>query len=206
MMMKGSLPPNLPTGIPVPPGMTATDSITQTLATMPPDQLLDILSQMKVRDELPIEGLPLICRLFLVQSLVTTSPEQARNLLNAHPSLSYALFQAMVLMKVVDPAILQRMLAPALGAPAPAPIQNFAPQQGYYGQPAPAPTYQQQLPPQPSYAAPQPAPAPAPQALNPQAQAQLLQQVMAMSQAQIDALPPKDRDTIMALRAQLGAR
>jgi cleavage stimulation factor subunit 2 len=54
---KGGLPPNLPSGIPVPPGMTATDSITQTLATMPPDQLLDILSQMKAGRSLCAAGL-----------------------------------------------------------------------------------------------------------------------------------------------------
>lgn len=38
----------LPGGVPLPPGVSATDSISQTLATMPPGQLLDIMSQMKV--------------------------------------------------------------------------------------------------------------------------------------------------------------
>lgn len=42
------LPPNLPQGVPLPPGVGATDAITQTLATLPPNQLLDIMSQMKV--------------------------------------------------------------------------------------------------------------------------------------------------------------
>ncbi len=51
-----TLPPNLPAGVPLPPGVGATDAITQTLATLPPNQLLDIMSQMK--------------------SLVTTSPDQ----------------------------------------------------------------------------------------------------------------------------------
>ena len=45
---RDGLPLGLPTGIPLPGGMSATDSITQTLATMPPEQLLDIMSQMKV--------------------------------------------------------------------------------------------------------------------------------------------------------------
>ncbi|EPQ30451.1 uncharacterized protein PFL1_01977 [Pseudozyma flocculosa PF-1] len=90
------LPPNLPTGVPLPPGVGATDAITQTLATLPPNQLLDIMGQMK--------------------ALTATSPDQARALLTGHPQLAYALFQAMLMMNVVDPAILQRILAGGLGA------------------------------------------------------------------------------------------
>lgn len=36
-----------------------------------------------------------------------THPEQARALLIAHPQLGYALFQALLLNKIVDPAILE---------------------------------------------------------------------------------------------------
>lgn len=36
-----------------------------------------------------------------------THPDQARSLLVAHPQLAYALFQALLLNKIVDPAILQ---------------------------------------------------------------------------------------------------
>lgn len=43
-----NLPPDLPRGIPLQPGQPATDSISQTLATMMPEQLTDIMSQMKV--------------------------------------------------------------------------------------------------------------------------------------------------------------
>lgn len=43
------LPPNLPAGQPLQQGTSATDAISQTLATLPPNQLLDILGQMKVR-------------------------------------------------------------------------------------------------------------------------------------------------------------
>lgn len=42
------LPPDLPRGIAVPPGQSGTDSISQTLATMPPAQLYEIMVQMKV--------------------------------------------------------------------------------------------------------------------------------------------------------------
>jgi hypothetical protein len=38
---------------------------------------------------------------------VITHPDQARTLLVAHPQLAYALFQALLLNKIVDPAILQ---------------------------------------------------------------------------------------------------
>lgn len=38
----------LPPGVQLPPGASAVDSITQTLATIPPSQLLDIMGQMKV--------------------------------------------------------------------------------------------------------------------------------------------------------------
>lgn len=40
---------NLPPGVNLQPGQNATDTITQTLATLPPDQLLDIMGQIKVR-------------------------------------------------------------------------------------------------------------------------------------------------------------
>ena len=41
----GSLPP----GVPVPIGSTCLDTISQTLATMNPNQLMEVLAQMKVR-------------------------------------------------------------------------------------------------------------------------------------------------------------
>lgn len=87
------LPPDLPRGQPLAPGQTATDQISQTLAAIPPAQLAEITGQMK--------------------QLVTTAPDQARQLLNANPQLTYALFQAMLMMGVVDASVLTRMLAPA---------------------------------------------------------------------------------------------
>lgn len=38
----------LPTGTMPPPGVNATDAISQTLASLPPNQLLDVMSKMKV--------------------------------------------------------------------------------------------------------------------------------------------------------------
>lgn len=46
------------------------------------------------------------------QAFVINHPEQARQLLVSQPQLSYALFQALLLNKIVDQAILQ------VGAPA----------------------------------------------------------------------------------------
>lgn len=40
---------NLPQGVPVPPGTSSLDMISQTLATMNPTQLVEVLAQFKVR-------------------------------------------------------------------------------------------------------------------------------------------------------------
>lgn len=81
--------------------------------------------------------------LYCYQALVVSSPYEARTLLQSNPQLSYALFQAMLMMNIVDPAILhvsnnlqslnlhgpradhhfsltQRMIPPPIAAPAPA--------------------------------------------------------------------------------------
>ncbi|KAH9992346.1 hypothetical protein BJV77DRAFT_443803 [Russula vinacea] len=70
-----------------PDGTSSLDMISQTLATMNPTQLVEVLAQFK--------------------AFVITHPDQARSLLVAHPQLAYALFQALLLNKIVDPAILQ---------------------------------------------------------------------------------------------------
>lgn len=69
------------------PGQPATDAITQLLSSMNANQLLDLLTQMKV--------------------MVQTNYDQARNILIQNPQLTYALFQAMIMMKVISPATVQ---------------------------------------------------------------------------------------------------
>lgn len=101
----GGLPPDLPRGQPLVAGQAATDQISQTLAAIPPGQLAEITGQMK--------------------QLVATAPDQARQLLTANPQLTYALFQAMLMMGIVDASVLTRMLAPA--AAIPQPQQHAAP-------------------------------------------------------------------------------
>ncbi|KAG9307925.1 hinge domain of cleavage stimulation factor subunit 2-domain-containing protein [Chiua virens] len=206
---------SLPLGVPVPPGSTALDCISQTLATMNPAQLVEVLAQMK--------------------AFVITHPEQARALLITHPQYAYALFQALLLNKIVDQAVLQRMLQATVGSSVPSgPPQPPPPQMPSYQQPppmhptppalppqmsVPPPTgpsmYQQPLPhmpPQHPYYRPPPLPQPAPPSQAPPtsvpdlnidpAQRQMLLQVLSLTQDQINGLPPTERDAIQALRNQ----
>jgi hypothetical protein len=57
---------------------------------------------------------------------VITHPDQARALLVAHPQLAYALFQALLLNKIVDPAILQVQQFSGLTSPRPIQLNRFA--------------------------------------------------------------------------------
>ena len=88
-----------------------------------------------------------------LQAFVINHPDQARQLLVKHPQLSYALFQALLLNKIVDSVILERMLASSRGgaAPPPPPQAPVRPPMG-----APPPHMQQQYPPQQHYMQPMP--------------------------------------------------
>ena len=174
--------PVLPPGTELPPNLTCTDAISKTLSAMPPPQLLDIISQIK--------------------SLVTENPAKAAELLKQAPQLSYAIFQALLLLELVDPQALTSILQggglPQAPAPPAQPPFNPYQQQQYppysaMQQPlsVPTPPVQQQ-----PY---QPPPVQAPQA----DQAQLLQMVMNLSQDQINAMPPQEREQIMAVRNQI---
>ncbi|KAI9736829.1 MAG: hypothetical protein M1818_005880 [Claussenomyces sp. TS43310] len=200
----GSLP-QLPQGIDLPPGLTCPDAISRTLNTLPPAQLLDVLSQMK--------------------ALVSADQAKATELLRQAPQLSYAIFQALLLMGLVSTealgSVVQAASAPPPAAVAPVPVPQqypppmptqaaFAP--GYIGTPPvhglayPPPPPQQQ--PQQQYQPPRaqpPAPAqPAPAAgLDTDA---LVQQVMSMPQSVIDALKPDERAQILTLRATFAAQ
>src|SRR4051812_22118017 len=76
-----SLPP-LPVGVDLPAGLSCPDAISRTLNTLPPSQLLDVLTQMK--------------------QLVATDAPKATELLRQAPQLSYAIFQALLLMGLVS--------------------------------------------------------------------------------------------------------
>ena len=176
--------PALPHGIDLQPGVTYSDAISTTLQTLPPGQLLDILTQMK--------------------ELAMADPERASELFNQAPQLGFAVFQALMLMGLVEPSVLSSVVEQASQqqqhAQAPPPSQASAPQwaqqqqSGYPNHVPTPPVYQQPYQP--------PAPAPAPSQQQPAIPSDLLQQVLNMPQADLDRLPPGDREPLLLLRAQ----
>lgn len=195
-----NLPP-LPPGVDLPPGLTCPNAISQTLTTLPAPQLLGLLSQMK--------------------ELVMTDPNKAIALLVGAPQLSYAIFQALLLMGLVDTTVLASVVDQESQT-----TQQPPPQQQQQPPPSqPTPVYQPPPPSQPIYqqypaAQTQHTPIPPSQTMpyqpppsvqhappQPQAgQEELLKQVLAMPQQQIDLLPPTERNQIMLLRQQYGGR
>ncbi|KAF1979912.1 hypothetical protein BU23DRAFT_445807 [Bimuria novae-zelandiae CBS 107.79] len=178
-----ALPP-LPPGAELQPNLSCPDSISSTLNTLPPPQLLDIIAQMK--------------------GLVMTEPAKATELFRQAPQLAYAIFQALLLLNLVDTNVLGQLIDPnpqPIAAPPPQ-VQPPAPQPprppqnyvGYPPQPVPTPPQVVQQP----YG--QPPPAAQPQ-LTPE-QLAAYQAVMNLSQQQIDALDPASRVQIMAVRQQ----
>ncbi|WQF77616.1 Putative RNA recognition motif domain, nucleotide-binding alpha-beta plait domain superfamily [Colletotrichum destructivum] len=190
-----TLPP-LPAGKELPPNVTATDAISRTLNTLPPSQLLDILTQMK--------------------ALASSDPARATELLQQAPQLAYAVFQALLLMGLVSPEAIHSVIE-AGGAPSATPVQ--APPIGYPLQP-PAPGFPpvpvpgaNNTPPvsgtpyapppqQVSYGAPPP---PAAGALGQDPDA-LMRQVMELPMETINMLPEAERQQILALRASFGGQ
>ncbi|KAK7799443.1 hypothetical protein U0070_007103 [Myodes glareolus] len=63
----------------------APESISKAVASLPPEQMFELMKQMK------------LC--------VQNSPQEARNMLLQNPQLAYALLQAQVVMRIVDPEI-----------------------------------------------------------------------------------------------------
>lgn len=186
-----ALPP-LPPGTDLPPNLTCPDVISQTLKQLPPPQLLDILSQMK--------------------GLVTTNPNQAVELFRQAPQIAYAMFQALLLLGLVDNTVLSAVIEAQQPAPAPppqaAPPPPMPPQQQYQPPYAPqqypqmAQPYMPTPPAMGQYQPPQPQPPPqaAPSAVP--GRDDLIRQVMSMSIETINSLPPEQRQQIMMLRQQ----
>jgi cleavage stimulation factor subunit 2 len=190
------LPP-LPPGADLPAGLTCPDAISKTLSAIPAPQLLDIISQMK--------------------GLVMSDPNQATELLRQAPQLAYAIFQALLLLGLVDTSMLGSIVQasapqnPQFPAAVPAPPPPMPqPPQAAYAPPPPQPGYPG-YPPQ-HYQQPTPpvhqaafAPPPPPQQAAPASQQDLIAQVLSMTIDQINQLDPTSRQQIIALRAQLGA-
>jgi cleavage stimulation factor subunit 2 len=161
----------LPSGTDMPEGISAPDAISTTLKALPVPQLLEILQQMK--------------------TLVNQDPVKATDLLRQAPQLSYAIFQALLLMNLVDTTVLTQVIETSGGtAPPPQPVQQ-------------QPPVQQQQPPQQYYQPPAgtptpPVPAPA---VDPQ-RAQLMQSVLHLTPEQIASFPPEQQQQILFLKQQ----
>jgi cleavage stimulation factor subunit 2 len=185
----------LPPGADLPPNLTCPDAISRTLSTLPPDQLMDILSQMK--------------------GLVMTDPLKATELLRQAPQLAYAIFQSLLLLDLVNPQMLGALVEtapPVAAAPVaqppvqqqPPPVARPPPNYAYPPQPQPVHTPQPHA--QHAYAQPpppQPQPAVQPSAVDPQ-QA-MYAQVLALTPDQINQLAPDQRAQILQLRQFLMA-
>lgn len=124
----------------------APELITKTVASLPPEQMYELMKQMK------------LC--------IVSNPSEARQMLMLNPQLAYALLQAMVVMRIVDPQQALGMLfkanqmPPVLGGNA-HPNSNPMPMSGPQQQQQP----QQQPPPQANVGGPgpmQPMPVPGP--------------------------------------------
>ncbi len=175
MTQPSSLPP-LPPGKDMPPGLTCTDAISRTLNTLPPAQLLDILTQMK--------------------TLASSDPQRATELLQQAPQLSYAVFQALLLMGLVSPEAIQSVVEPGIpAAAAQQPPANYGAVPSMSGYPQAPATNSTPV------AAGMPFAAPAAAGAGGQDTDGLMRALMELPQAQIDLLPESEKQQVMALRA-----
>ncbi|VDD76291.1 unnamed protein product [Mesocestoides corti] len=78
-----------PYGNPVDPAK-APEAISRAVASLPPEQMYELMKQMK------------LC--------IQNNPNEARNMLLQNPQLAYALLQAQIVMKIVDPKVAIAML------------------------------------------------------------------------------------------------
>merc|ERR1712142_1217671 len=68
----------------------APETISKAVASLPPEQMFQLMQQMKV--------------------CIQNNPQEARTMLLQNPQLAYALLQAQVVMRIVDPEIAMKML------------------------------------------------------------------------------------------------
>jgi cleavage stimulation factor subunit 2 len=136
-----------------------------------------------------------------MKTLATADPSRATELLTQAPQLSYAIFQALLIMGLVSPDAINSVLEP--GAP------PIAAHQAAYGVATGTPPVAvggggYAPPPQAAAAVAPPAQTQAPPAgQDPDA---LMRAVMELPQETIDQLPEAERQQIMALRASYAAQ
>ncbi|XP_075976318.1 cleavage stimulation factor subunit 2 CstF64 isoform X2 [Anticarsia gemmatalis] len=105
----------------------APEAISKAVATLPPEQMFELMKQMK------------LC--------IQNNPNEARNMLLQNPQLAYALLQAQVIMRIVDPASAVAMLHPSNPVPPVMQPGEKPPMQNPYMQNNPPPPQQPPLPP-----------------------------------------------------------
>lgn len=81
----------------------APEAISTAVASLPPEQMFELMKQMK--------------------ACIQNNPTEARNMLLQNPQLGYALLQAQIIMKIVDPQVAASMLQSSNQVPA-TPIPN----------------------------------------------------------------------------------
>ena len=177
----------------------APEAISKAVASLPPEQMFELARQMR--------------------NCVQSNPHEARNMLMQNPQLAYALLQALVVMRAVKPDVAMSILH--------RPNPNTAPlmpmEQPY---PGPSAVYQQQVQ-QPDFRRQGVAPAvPAdprradpriaadPRVRNQMAAASqpptdktaILQQVMSLSEADIQQLPVHEQEVIRQLKREIASQ
>ncbi|KAI7893635.1 uncharacterized protein EV154DRAFT_501041 [Mucor mucedo] len=164
----------IPVGKPPVTNMSSVDEISKVLASMNSQDLFTLMSQMK--------------------QMSFERADFTRDFLTSNPQVAYALFQAMVMMNIVDPNIITRIMNTQPVAPIVAPVipvmQPMQPMQSIR-QPIRQPIINS------------PAPIPNPVEDETEQQKALLMKVLQLTDDQINALPPQTRDQIRQLKTQL---
>lgn len=184
----------------------APEAISRCVASLPPEKMFELMKQMK--------------------EVVSSNPAEVRNMLTENPQLAYALLQAQVVMRIVDPQAAIAMLhreTPATVAPFHQKAGGSQPTAvtvpNNFSQPPPMlPPQSFNRPPPPVIGAsanvnlnvPPPMsafgvgpPPPSDITLEEQQNAELLMQVMQLKEEDIAMLPPGDREKVIELRNQL---
>ncbi|OAC99137.1 hypothetical protein MUCCIDRAFT_133242, partial [Mucor lusitanicus CBS 277.49] len=151
--------------------MSSVDEISKVLASMNSQDLFTLMSQMK--------------------QMSFERADFTREFLTSNPQVAYALFQAMVMMNIVDPNIITRMMTAAIVPPVAANAAVAVPPQP---QPIVAPIAVATPPPvlqqQPMMGVPGMQP---PMEDETEQQKALLMKVLQLTDEQINALPPQTR-------------
>ncbi|TPX32836.1 hypothetical protein SmJEL517_g04144 [Synchytrium microbalum] len=184
MEVAGAIPmqPIATPPVPQQPSAPAADVIQNLVAQTSPAALVSMLADLKL--------------------MVTTRPDDLKKVFTANPQLTYAVFQAMIMMNVVDQTVIGQVLQAQIAQQSQA-IAAVNPMVA-----ATVTGYPPALPPQP-VAMPLTAPGVAPQPQMDMAaatalakQQQLLMEILSLREDQIAILPPDERAQVMAIRSQ----